>query len=154
MLVVGLKGQGQIHGTGMSFIEYQSHMSIWCLACSPLMIGCDVRQLDQETAALLMNRSVLAVNQDEAGIPGRRVKSLGNCDIWKKPLADGSVAVALINRGSSGREVILKAGDIGLLDGPKLARNLWNQEDIADFKQTLTHRVEPHETILLKIMGS
>ena len=151
MLVVGLKGKGQVHGGGMSTIEYQTHMSIWCLACSPLMIGCDVRNLDQETAALLMNREVLAVNQDPLGIPGWRVKQFGSCEVWKKPLSDGSLAVALLNRGSSGSDVTLKAGDIGLLDTPKMARNLWAQEDIADFKETLTQRVQPHETLLLKV---
>jgi hypothetical protein len=52
MLVVGLKGKGQISGGGLSFIEYQTHMSMWCMACSPLMIGCDVRAMDEETAAL------------------------------------------------------------------------------------------------------
>lgn len=151
MLVVGLKGKGQIHGSGMSFIEYQTHMSLWCMACSPLMIGCDVRKMEKDTAELLSNREVLAVNQDALGIPARRVKQFGPCEVWKKPLVDGSLAVALINRGSTGSDVTLKAGDIGLLDTPKLARNLWLQKDIADFKTDLVQRVQPHETVLLKI---
>lgn len=151
MLVVGLKGKGQIHGGGMSFIEYQTHMSLWCMACSPLMIGCDVRNMEKDTFALLSNREVLAINQDALGIPARRVKQFGPCEVWKKPLADGSLAVALINRGSSGADVTLKSGDIGLLDTPKLARNLWAQADLADFKTDMVQRVQPHETVLLKI---
>jgi alpha-galactosidase len=151
MLVVGLKGKGQIHGQGMSFLEYQTHMSLWCIACSPLMIGCDVRTMDQETALLLMNREVLAINQDALGKPAQRVKQMNQCDVWKKPLADQSVAVAVINRGSSGSDVTVKASDIGLLDTRKLVRNLWEQADIADFTEELTLRVEPHETILLKV---
>jgi alpha-galactosidase len=154
MLVVGLKGKGQIYGGGMSFLEYQTHMSMWCMACSPLMIGCDVRRLDAESASLLMNREVLAINQDSLGIPARRIRQMGNCEIWKKPLSDQSLAVALINRGSTGSDITLKAGDAGLRDDPKLAHNLWTQEDIADFTTALTRRVEPHETILLKITTS
>lgn len=153
MLVVGLKGKGQVSGGGLSFVEYQTHMSMWCMACSPLMIGCDVRALDQETAALLMNREVLAVNQDELGKPAQRVQQLGKCEVWKKPLSDGSVAVALLNRGSTGSDITVRAGDIGLLDEPKLARNLWLQADIADFTMELTLRVQPHQTILLKVKG-
>jgi len=38
-----------------------------------------------------------------------------------------------------------------MFDSQKLARNLWIQEDIADFKAELTQRVQPHETILLKV---
>ncbi|MDQ3929991.1 MAG: glycoside hydrolase family 27 protein [Chloroflexota bacterium] len=151
MLVVGLKGRGQIAGGGMTFVEYQTHMSIWCMACSPLMITCDVRTMDEETASLLMNREVLAVNQDPLGRPARRVKRQGYCDVWKKPLSDGSVAVALVNRGSVGADVTLKAADIGLLDAPKLARNLWQQQDVADFGAQLEQHVRPHQTILLKV---
>lgn len=151
MLIVGLKGKGSVKGGGLSFLEYQTHMSIWCMACSPLMIGCDVRTLDTETASLLLNPEVLAVNQDVLGKPARRAKVQGRCEIWRKPLADGSVAVALLNRGSSGADVTVKASDIGLLDTPKLARNLWTQQDTADFTTDHTWRVQPHETILLKI---
>lgn len=140
-----------MHGGGMSFLEYQTHMSMWCMAASPaspLMIGRDVRKLDRETATLLLNREVLAVNQDPLGIPARRVKRFGPCEVWKKPLADGSLAVVRINRGSSGDDVTLRAGGVGLLDSPKLARDLWAGEGIADFRETLTRRAEPHETIL------
>jgi alpha-galactosidase len=151
MLVVGLKGKGQIAGTGMSFVEYQTHMSLWAMACSPLMIGCDVRKIDSDTASLLMNRGVLDVNQDALGIPAKRVKRIGPCEIWMKPLADKSVAVAVINRGSRTEAVTLKARDIGMLDAPKLARNLWAGEDIADFNMELPIKVAAHQTILLKV---
>jgi alpha-galactosidase len=153
MLVVGLKGKGQILGTGMSQIEYQTHMTMWCMACSPLMVGCDVRTMAPDTAELLTNREVLAVNQDPLGRPARRVKRFGCCEAWTKPLADGALAVALINRGSVGEDIRIRAGELGLLDEPKLARNLWNGEDIADFTKELVQRVQPHETILLKIKG-
>jgi alpha-galactosidase len=152
MLVVGLKGKGQIAGSGMSFVEYQTHMSVWCMACSPLMIGCDIRKLDSDTASLLMNRAVLDINQDALGIPARRVRQIGQCEIWTKPLADKSVAVSVINRSSRPEDVTVKARDIGMLDAPKLARNLWTQEDIADFKNDFIQRVQPHETVLLKVI--
>jgi len=153
MLIVGLKGKGQmkIAGTGLSFLEYQTQMSLWCMACSPLMIGCDVRTMDSETASLLTNREVLDVNQDVLGIPAKRVKQIGQSEIWTKRLADESVAVAVINRGSRGEEVTIRSRDIGMLDTPKLARNLWLQQDVSDFKTELVQRVQPHETVLLKV---
>ena len=151
MLVVGLKGKGQIGGTGMSFVEYQTHMSLWVIACSPLMIGCDVRELDAQTASLLMNREVLDVNQDALGIPAGRVKRIGSCEIWTKRLADRSLAVAVINRGSQLVEFSVKARHLGLLDSPKLARNLWAGQDIADFKADLPLKIAAHQTILLKV---
>ena len=154
MLIVGLKGKGHIPGGGLSPLEAQTHMSLWVIACSPLMIGCDMRTLDSETAALLTNSEVLAVNQDSLGVPGRRAKRTGPLEVWKKPLADGTLAVALVNRSSKGADISVRAGELGLLDSTKLVRNLWKKEDIADFGETLTHRVEPHETILLKVTSS
>ena len=62
MLLVGLKGKGQFKGGGLSFIEYYMRMSIWDMTCSPLTIGRDIRNLDKESASLLMIREVLAVN--------------------------------------------------------------------------------------------
>jgi len=154
MLVVGLKGKGQIAGNGMSFLEYQTHMSMWVMACSPLMIGCDIRKLDADTASLLINREVLDVNQDALGIPASRVKQIGRCEIWTKRLADSGLAVSVINRGSRGEDVTVKARDIGLLDTPKLARNVWAGQDVADFRTELPLRVEPHETILLTLVSA
>jgi alpha-galactosidase len=151
MLVVGLKGKGQIAGVGMSFIEYQTHMSLWVMACSPLMIGCDIRKLDSETASLLMNREVLAVNHDSLGIPAARVKQIGACEVWTKRLSDTSTAVAVINRGSRTEEIKVRARDIGRLDSPKLAQDLWAGRDIADFKTELPLKVAAHQTILLKV---
>lgn len=151
MLVVGLKGRGQTGGTGLSFLEYQTHMSVWVMACSPLMIGCDVRRLDAETASLLMNREVLDVNQDALGIPAGRVRQAGPCEIWTKRLTGGSMAVSVINRGSQLMEVTVKTRALGLLDTPKLARNLWSGQDIIDFKADLPLRVAAHQTLLFKI---
>ena len=151
MLVVGLKGKGHVPGGGLSPLEYQTHVSMWCMACSPLMIGCDVRAMDAETAGLLSNREVLAVNQDALGVPARRVKQAGACEVWKKPLSDGSLAVALINRGSSGADVSVQAKDVGLLDSPKQVRDLWTHSDTDDFGWEMTRRVEPHQTLLLKV---
>ncbi len=151
MLVVGLKGKGQIKGSGMSFVEYQTQMSLWSIVCSPLMIGCDLRSLDAESGALLSNREVLAVNQDPLGIAGRRVRSENGCEIWVKPLSDGSVAAAIVNRGSVWNDFTLKASDVGLLDSPKLVRDLWAQSDLAEFRETLEFRVEAHQTRFFRI---
>jgi alpha-galactosidase len=76
------------------------------------------------------------------------------CEIWIKPLADKSVAVSVINRGSRPDDVTVRARDIGMLDTPKLGRNLWTQEDIADFKTDFIQRVQPHETVVMKITSA
>jgi alpha-galactosidase len=152
MLVIGLNGQGHVPGVGGSFLEYQTQMSMWSVLCSPLMIGCDIRSMSSETASLLMNREVLAINQDSLGKQAVRIKQTGGLEIWRKPLVDGGLALALLNRGSSGAEIRFTAGEIGLLDGTRgVVRDLWKQEDVADFKPSCGYEVRPHQTVLLKI---
>ncbi len=154
MLVVGLKGRGSIPGRGCSFHEYRTHVSMWSVLCSPLMIGCDVRVMDSETASLLMNREVLAVNQDPLGEQARRLIQNGPCEVWRKRLADGAIVLALLNRGSLGREIEFSAGSVGLLDNHKgVVLDLWKGQDVSDFKAKFAYTVEPHDTALLKIAG-
>ena len=52
----------------MSDIEGQSHFSLWALMKAPLLIGCDLSQMSAATKATLMNKEVIAVNQDPLGI--------------------------------------------------------------------------------------
>jgi len=57
----------------MSNTEYITHFSLWALAKSPLIIGCDVRNIDKATLAIISNEEVIAVNQDALGVQGHRV---------------------------------------------------------------------------------
>ena len=52
-----------------------------------------------ETLEILTNREVIAVDQDTPGVQGRRVSQEGPLEVWMKPLADGSKAIGLFNRG-------------------------------------------------------
>jgi alpha-galactosidase len=157
MLVIGLRGKGSIPGIGATDFEYRTQMSMWSILCSPLMIGCDVRSMSPEVAALLMNPEVLTVNQDSLGQQARRIIQQGDLEIWRKRMADGSLVLALLNRGSIGREFAFKAGEVGLLDNhPGLIRDLWQQEDISEVKPGLpflldNFMVAPHDTALIKI---
>ena len=66
MLIVGMHGKGNVAVTGLSDEEYKTHFSIWSMFGSPLMIGCDVRSMDDATKNILLNKEVIAVDQDEA----------------------------------------------------------------------------------------
>lgn len=151
MLIVGLRGKGQVHGSGMTITEYRTHMSVWAIAASPLMIGCDLRTIDDESLALLTNDEVIAVNQDRLGAGGRRVKRTGDTEVWRKPLADGTVAIALINRGSTRTTVECSAAEVGLLDAPKATRDLWLQEECDPFVDSLSRTLVPHAAALFRV---
>lgn len=68
MLVVGMYGKGNVGLTGCTDVEYRTHFSLWALLGTPLMIGCDIRQMNPAARDILMNREVIRLNQD----PGRQ----------------------------------------------------------------------------------
>lgn len=43
----------------MTVEEYRSHMSLWALMKAPLLIGCDLRNMDDDTKAILGNAEVI-----------------------------------------------------------------------------------------------
>ncbi len=67
MLVVGMNGKGNVGFKGCTTEEYRTHFSLWALLNSPLMIGCDIRDMDEDTKSILLNKDVLAINQDAKG---------------------------------------------------------------------------------------
>ena len=152
MLVVGLGNKGNIKGGGCSSAEYQTQMSMWCLLAAPLMIGCDIRNMDAETRRILTNPEVIAVDQDILGKQGNRVARTGSTDVWRKPLKDGAVAVALLNRGESETEITATWKDLGLKPADsRLVRDLWKHEDLGTFQEKFTAKVPSHATLLLRL---
>jgi alpha-galactosidase len=112
------------------------------------MLGNDLRTMSPATIALLENRDVLAIDQDPLGKQGRRIRKDGEAEIWTKPLADGSVAIALFNRGTSAREIGLVPGDVSL---PKVASltDLW--AGVPDNPNRRSWTVPAHGAILVRL---
>lgn len=120
MLVVGMHGKGgneYISAGGCTEEEYQTHFSLWAMMNSPLMIGCDVRKLTDETKKILMNEDIIAINQDIECRSPFQLNCLSNSpDVFTlaKFLSDGDIAVALFNMGDVPATVTLDFWDMGL----------------------------------------
>ena len=69
MLVVGMHNKGNVATGGMTDEEYLFHFALWCAMQSPLMIGCDVRNMSGVTLRALTNRELIRINQDEEARP-------------------------------------------------------------------------------------
>ena len=61
----------------MSLDEYRTHMSLWALLAAPLLAGNDLSQMTAETKSLLMNKNVIAIDQDALGKQGDRLTHQG-----------------------------------------------------------------------------
>ncbi len=151
MLVVGMVGWGpKLHPSRLSPNEQYTHISLWCLLDSPLLIGCDMTQLDDFTLSLLTNDEVLEVNQDPLGKQAGRVAKYGDLEIWAKDMEDGSKAVGLFNRGKTATKVTAKWSDLGLT-GKQNVRDLWRQKDLGKFSDEFEATVPRHGVVLVRI---
>ncbi len=151
MLVVGMVGWGpRLHPTHLSPNEQYTHISLWCLLDSPLLIGCDMTQLDDFTLSLLTNDEVLEVNRDPLGRQAGRVAKDGDLEIWAKDMEDGSKAVGLFNRGRESARVTANWSDLGLT-GKQKVRDLWRQKDLGKFSNKFEADVSKHGVVLVRI---
>ena len=106
MLVVGMHGKGdnaEVLGKvvgGCTDTEYKTHFALWAMKNSPLMIGCDVRKMTPETAEILMNEDIIAINQDLECRGPYCIRQWNNPEkvfALVKPLCGGDYAIGMFN---------------------------------------------------------
>ncbi|KAM7463233.1 hypothetical protein LguiA_031354 [Lonicera macranthoides] len=135
----------EVGNGGMSTEEYRSHFSIWALMKAPLILGCDIRSMDNDTFQLVSNKEVIEVNQDKLGVQGKKVKKTGDLEVWSGPLSGKRVAVVLWNRGESKTTVTASFTDIGLSSSTTVdARDLWTHTTTPSVRDQLKAPVEAH----------
>lgn len=130
--------------------EYRTHMSLWALAAAPLLAGNDIRTMSDATKAILLNKEVIAVDQDPFGKQASPV-SHGQLQTWVKPLADGSVAVGVVNLGSSAAQGKIVAADLPLHGSVGHTRDLWAHKDVTFTNGVYTASVPSHGVLLLRV---
>ena len=151
MLCVGKMRWNGFKGSRLTPNEQYTHMSIWCLVASPLMIGCDMAKLDDFTFGLLSNDEVLAVDQDPLGAGAAKIDETDSlAEVWARPLADGSVAVGLVNGDLRPQTVVFDLAAAGL-EGSWAVRDLWRQRDEGEVRGRYAVRVPGHATHLVRL---
>lgn len=151
MLVVGRLGWGpQPHPTRLTPNEQVTHITLWCLLAAPLLLGCDLSQMDQFTVDLLTNDEVLDVNQDPLGRAAGQRAQEGTAEVWARPLWDGTMAVGLFNRAPVSATVTARWADLGLT-GRQPVRDLWRQKNLGAASGSFAASVPAHGAVLVKI---
>ena len=91
-------------GNGQKVNQDRAHFSMWCMLAAPLILGNDIRNMSDETKAIIMNKDVIAIDQDTLGVQGLKVASQDGLEVWFKPLAGGDWAFCLLNRSNEVKE--------------------------------------------------
>jgi alpha-galactosidase len=132
--------------------EAKSQMSLWCVAGAPLYLSHDFRVLSSHDRYVRLNTEAIAVDQDPAGTPGRRLRSEGGAQVWARKLADGSRAVVLVNTGGTPLTVRVGWSELELPAGPAQVRDLWAHNNLGPHYKGYTARDLPaHGCAFLKV---
>ncbi|MNC24234.1 Alpha-galactosidase A precursor [compost metagenome] len=159
MLIVGMYGSsnnGFINSKigGCTEHEYKTHFALWSMMGSPLMIGCDIRKADVVTREILLNRDMIAINQDAEARGAYRIKPepqwFHGDDVFMlvKVLSDGDLAIGFFNLSDSQRELSLQFWDMGLPYAAGYSLSLydcWEHREIGVFRERYNPVVPGHD---------
>jgi alpha-galactosidase len=146
MLIVGLNNTGNIRGGGCNNIEYRTQMSMWCIMAAPLMMGCDIRHMNESTKTILLNKDIIGIDQDTLGKQGYRVMRKDGIDVWKKPLSGDRVAIAFLNRNAETKLLSAPFKNIELDSTAQYnVYDVWKHASIDKAKGFLSTSMQPHE---------
>jgi alpha-galactosidase len=151
MMVIGHVGWGpNVRPSRLTRNEQITHMTLWAMLGTPILLGNDLTRMDEFTKDLLMNHDILEVNQDPIANPVKRIFSNGNKEVWIRHLFDGSIAVALFNRGYEEAELAASWKEIGI-GKPSGVRELWIAKDIAVGETGLKRAIPGHGSLMFRV---
>ncbi|WP_445167583.1 glycoside hydrolase family 27 protein [Mycolicibacterium sp. Dal123E01] len=143
---------GQV-GPAMTADEQRTHFSLWAMLAAPLLAGNDIRSMSPQTRDILTNRDIIAVDQDGLAIQGHRLA--GDRRVMVKPLADGAVAVAMVNSDGLPASITTTATAVGLSPAACYrVRDLWTHTDSTTSGALAAESIPPHATVMLRVRPS
>ena len=140
----------EIGNGGMTENEYRTHMALWSILAAPLLAGNDLRDMKPAIREILINKEVIAVDQDAAGKQGTRISQEGTSEVWARQLADGVWAVGLFNRGAEPVKVTAKWSELGLT-GTHAVRDLWEHAERGKLADGFSAEVPSHGVAFVRI---
>ena len=137
---------------GLSVDESRAHFSLWAIMAAPLIAGNDLNKMSPEITSILLNKEVIAVDQDPEGIQGNRLKTVGSSEVWARPLSDGSQAIVFFNRNASASPISVEWKDLNFPSATRLSiRDLWTHQDLGLRSEGYTATVPSHGAVMIKV---
>lgn len=138
-------------GNGLSVNQDRAHFTMWCMMASPLILGNDVRNMSDETKAILTNRDLIAIDQDKLGVQGLRFLIREGLEYWFKPLSNGDWAMTIFNPTRQSLSCSLNWQDFNLTDEEVSKRSTAFDQNVYKIKNLWTGRMEGKTTLKSKV---
>lgn len=168
MICVGIRGSGPVvlsdcvynQAGGLTSTEAETSFAMWCMWSSPILLGFDMTK-DMSSAdlahdlALVKNEELIAINQDALGQGAEYIKSANGIDYYQKDLANGDVAIAVVNLSDNSATYTISMTDYDALD-PSTSysvRDLIGQKDAGTLSasSSLTGSLAAHGTFVVRL---
>jgi alpha-galactosidase len=140
----------EVGNEGLNHEEQKTHFTLWAMLASPLLAGNDVRSMSPEVREILLNKEVIAINQDSLGKQATRLASANDLEVWSKPLSRGKTALAFFNRSAQPMQIKPDWATLGVKGARKL-RDLWAHQDLNNNAASWKAEIPPHGVVLLRI---
>ncbi|BFZ14880.1 hypothetical protein BsWGS_17919 [Bradybaena similaris] len=141
---------------GLSYYQQKAQFGMWALFAAPLLMSLDLRNVDPTIKQLLLNKNIIAINQDPLGNQAVRLFEVpGSVSVWIKKLArPGSFAVGILNKDNQGTPTVYKTSfsDLGLTNSKGYqAWEAFENKTIGSFSSTqeFTISVDPTSIYIL-----
>ncbi|MDY5569698.1 MAG: alpha-galactosidase [Candidatus Cryptobacteroides sp.] len=141
-------------GLGLSYTEEEAHFSIWCIMSSPLLLGCDIEYIPEETMKIITNPELIAINQDRLGLQAHVVQHVGETYVFAKDILEkwgNTRAVALYNPADTSMRFTLTPEEIEMT-GALTVRDLNLNADLGECS-SIEMTLPPHSAKILKVSG-
>ncbi len=134
----------------MKYNEYIAHFSFWCLLAAPLMAGNDLGNMNDSIKNILLNRDAIAINQDKAGIQGKKVYDESDFEIWTKPLQNGDTAIIFFNRNERKFDFPALWEAAGIIGNLKVY-DVWQHKNIGTTQQLKSFSIDGHSVLFFRL---
>lgn len=141
-------------GLGLSYTEEEAHFGIWCIMSSPLLLGCDIEYIPEETMKIITNPELIAINQDRLGLQAHVVQHVGETYVFAKDILEkwgNTRAVALYNPADTSMRFTLTPEEIEMT-GTLTVRDLNLNADLGECS-SIEMTLPPHSAKILKVRG-
>lgn len=135
----------EIGNGGMTTEEYKTHFSLWCMLAAPLLAGNDIQNMSPDTRSILLNKEVIALDQDSLGRQAICWRDNGDYQIWLKPLVNNEKAICLLNSSDEKKTVLV---DFALLAEAKTYR--WGRPSPLKLENYVVRDLWDHRDLVLK----
>jgi alpha-galactosidase len=143
----------EVGNEGLTINEARAHFTMWCMLAAPLITGNDLMNMSDGIKAILTNEEVIAIDQDVLGKQGFKIYDEGNFEIWQKPLANGDMAICLLNLENKDKAFTVEWDKLKIKDfsGSYTIKDLWSKENLGDTKKSFNQNILVRDVVIYRL---